>query len=68
MARKMTAQIIEVVYNENSLKTEWKEYEPITCEVVGEMDTGTKIWQDIETGKQYFAWRIFGKYYFSKDA
>lgn len=41
--------------------------EKITCEVVGEMDTGTKVWEDVETGEQYFLFRLFGKNYFCKQ-
>ena len=45
----------------------WKEEKPITCECTGEMDTGTKVWTDIETGEQYFLTRINGKYSFFKS-
>lgn len=44
----------------------WECHEKITCEVTGEMDTGTKVWTDIETGEQYFLTRMLGKYYFYK--
>jgi hypothetical protein len=38
----------------------------ITCEVVGEMNDGVKVWRDIESGKQYGLLRMLGKYYFYK--
>lgn len=41
-------------------------YDPdnrITCELSGEMDDGTKVWQH-ESGKQYMRIRKYGKYYF----
>lgn len=38
----------------------------ITCELYGEMDTGTKVWQDIDSGKQYGLLRMLGKYFFYK--
>ena len=31
------------------------------------MDTGTKVWTDIETGEQYFLLRMQGKYMFYKE-
>ena len=34
-----------------------------TCSVIGEMNDGTKVWQD-ENGKQFSRQKIFGKYYF----
>ena len=43
---------------------QWTAGEPITCEVTGEMDTGTKVWTDIETKEQFFLFRLLGKYYF----
>ena len=43
---------------------QWTAGEKITCEVTGEMDTGTKVWTDIESGEQYFLSRMFGQYYF----
>ena len=36
----------------------WTATEKITCEVTGEMDTGTKVWTDIKTGEQYFMFRM----------
>jgi hypothetical protein len=39
----------------------------ITCEVTGEMDTGTKVWTEISTGEQYFCFRLLGIYYFYKN-
>lgn len=41
--------------------------EKITCEVIGEMNTGTKIWADIATGEQYFLMRMCGVYAFYKE-
>lgn len=38
--------------------------EKITCEVYGEMDDGTKVWQDVNDGKFYFCFRMLGVYYF----
>ena len=40
--------------------------EKITCEVIGEMSDGVKIWQDTTTKEQYFCCRMLGKYYFYK--
>lgn len=42
-------------------------HEKITCEVIGEMDTGTKIWADTKTGEQYFLMRMCGAYAFYKE-
>ena len=42
----------------------WTCHEQITCEVTGEMNSGAKVWTDIESGEQYFLSRLFGKYYF----
>lgn len=36
----------------------------ITCEVTGQMADGALIWTDVETGKQYFCFRLLGVYYF----
>ena len=38
----------------------------ITCELVGEMSDGKKVWQDIETGEQYMLLRAQGSYFFYK--
>ena len=38
----------------------------ITCELYGEMAEGCKVWQDINSGKQYGLLRLLGKYYFYK--
>lgn len=59
---KRTAYLIEEV-NDNG----WKLSESkITCELVGEMEDGCKVWQDTESGKQYGLLRMLGKYYFYK--
>ena len=39
----------------------------ITCEVIGEMSDGRKVWRDIETGEQYFMYREVGKCFFVKS-
>lgn len=60
---KRTAYLIEDAHHESGwLLSENK----ITCELVGEMDEGTKVWQDVVTGKQYGLLRMIGKYYFYK--
>ena len=57
--RKFTAMKIVPKHNENGAQTgEWVATEMITCEVTGEMDTGEKVWTDIETGEQYFLTRM----------
>ena len=38
--------------------------EKITCEVTGEMDTGTKVWTELKTGEQFLLFRMQGLYYF----
>lgn len=38
----------------------------ITCETIGEMSDGVKVWRDIETGSYYGLLRMLGKYYFYK--
>ena len=43
---------------------QWTAGELITCEVTGEMDTGTKVWTELKTGEQFFLFRLLGKYYF----
>lgn len=35
----------------------------ITCELIGEMSDGTKVWED-NNGKQYTKNLFYGKYYF----
>lgn len=59
---KRTAMRIVKVENTD----EWKEDKKITCECTGEMDTGAKVWTDIESGEQYFLTRLNGKYMFFK--
>lgn len=36
----------------------------ITCTVVGEWESGSKIWED-ENGEQYYSFRILGINYFA---
>ena len=38
----------------------------ITCEVIGEMVDGTKVWEEVgdEDHKQYWLTRVGGQYYF----
>lgn len=38
--------------------------ERITCEVIGEWDTGTKIWQIVGGDAQYYLTRFYGHYNF----
>lgn len=38
----------------------------ITCETIGEMSDGVKVWRDIESGNYYGLLRMLGKYYFYK--
>lgn len=60
---KRTAYLVEEVKQSGS----WVLSEnKITCELCGEFDNGTKIWQDTESGKQYGLLRMLGKYYFYK--
>ncbi len=61
---RRTAPLITV--NNDEYNT-WTMHEPITCEVTGEMDTGTKVWTDVKTGEQYFLFRLCGKYYFCHE-
>lgn len=64
--RKMTAtKIVKDEFTEYGWT--WKEDGEITCEVTGEMDTGTKVWTDIKTGKQYFLTRLNGVYTFFNE-
>ena len=42
----------------------WAYYtKDVTAELIGEMDTGEKVWQDA-TGKQYLRCKINHHYYF----
>ena len=66
MARKMSAWLI-VHQDDGEYSGQWIPTKKITCEVTGEMDTGTKVWTDIETGEQYFLLRMQGKYMFYKE-
>lgn len=60
---KRTAYLIEEIVE----NVGWKLSEnKITCEVIGEMNEKTKVWEDIENGKQYGLLRMLGKYYFYK--
>ena len=46
--------------------------EKITCELTGENENGSKVWTKLDENgnllldEQYFMWRMFGKYYFTK--
>ena len=62
MAKKMTAHKIDI--DPESKYGAWIVYDKITCEVSGEMDTGEKVWTELETGEQYFCTRMLGTYYF----
>ena len=42
----------------------WTLVQKITCEVSGQMEDGSLVWTDIETGEQYFCSRLLGHYYF----
>jgi hypothetical protein len=65
---KKTAIRIELVPSKKYLdRLETIPREKITCEVIGEMNTGTKIWADIATGEQYFLTRMCGVYAFYKE-
>ncbi len=61
---KRTAPIVKWL---NTNDGQWTAGEKITCEVTGEMDDGTKVWSDIETGEQWFLMRMLGRYYFYKE-
>lgn len=43
---------------------EWTATRKITCEVTGQMSDGTLVWTEVETGEQYFCFRMLGTYYF----
>lgn len=60
---KRTAYLIVDAHHESGWLLSEKK---ITCEVYGEWDTGTKVWQDIETGELYGLLRMLGVYYFYK--
>ncbi len=65
---KRTATRIELVPSEEYPgRFEAIPHEKITCEVIGEMETGTKIWADTKTGEQYFLMRMCGVYAFYKE-
>ena len=65
---KKTAVRIELVPSKNFPgRYETIPCEKITCEVVGEMDTGAKVWEDVKTGEQYFLMRMCGVYAFYKE-
>lgn len=38
----------------------------ITCMVTGEMCDGRKVWTDLETGEQYFLYKVSNHYIFMK--
>ena len=65
---KRTAILIELVPSKKYPdKFEAIPHEKITCEVIGEMNTGTKVWSDVITGEQYFLIRMNGIYAFYKE-
>lgn len=65
---KKTATRIELVPSKNYPgRYETVPCEKITCEVVGEMNTGAKVWEDVKTGEQYFLMRMCGAYAFYKE-
>lgn len=65
---KRTAMFIELVPSKKYPdRFEAIPHEKITCEVIGEMNTGTKIWADVTTGEQYFLMRMNGIYAFYKE-
>ena len=66
MTRKITAPRCELIPSKTHPGNETIICENITCEVTGEMSDGSKVWTDIKTGKQYFCFRILGKYGFVK--
>lgn len=64
MKTKRTAKIL-VRGQMTEYGQEWYEIEKTaTCEVTGEMSTGTKVWTEVETGEQYFLTRLDGHYNF----
>lgn len=65
---KRTAMLIELVPSKDYPdRYEAIPQGKITCEVIGEMNTGTKIWADMVTGEQYFLMRMCGVYAFYKE-
>lgn len=45
---------------------QYKPVKKIVCEVTGEMSDKSKVWTEIETGKQFFCCRICNHYMFIK--
>jgi hypothetical protein len=65
---KRTAILIELVPSKKYPdRFEAIPHEKITWEVIGEMNTGTKVWADVITGEQYFLIRMNGVYAFYKE-
>lgn len=62
MARKMTAMKVEWLEDR-----QWVGGEKITCKVIGKMDSGETVWEDVDTGEQYFCFRLLGTHYFYKE-
>lgn len=62
---KRTAEVIVEKEDNNKYGKQWTGagYK-ITCECVGEMENGAKVWEDVETGEQYFLTRMLGVYMF----
>jgi hypothetical protein len=58
---KRTATLIE-----QQADGQWLPKGKITCKVIGEMEHGEKVWEDIETGEQYWLARLNGQYMFFK--
>ena len=63
---KRTAWALEKSDRPDALNGLWAERK-ITCEVTGEMDTGTKVWTELATGEQWFLMRMMGVYFFYKE-
>jgi len=64
---KKTATLIKQGRDIGNGNHEWLPVRKITCEVTGEMDTGEKVWTDLETGEQYFCCRMLGHWMFYKE-
>lgn len=62
---KKTADLLDFNTNNGNIAEVIKKN--ITCEVVGEMSNGQKVWEDVETKEQYFCGRWSGYYYFYKE-
>ena len=62
--KKMTANVLKRGAMSQYGQQWYESDEIITCEVIGEWDTGTKIWQKVGSDDQYYLTRWDGHYNF----